>query len=234
MTLARFSWRSPPPSSVDERLLLVDDAAWLVVCSPARDDGMVGTFRTTVAPADGTVLASAGPGERVFDILSPAGDDPEAQLRAVAQHVADMAHASPVAVAQFAAAGIVRPGAPPIVSLTVTGAGTEPAEFHLDPDRIRVQFAGDDQPLSWQPIPAPGMGFMTPDADLLGGVGLGASVGPGEFGAIALTAGIPANATRLLVELTGMLHLSAAGVPEDAPFLVRTAWSPVHRETAPA
>lgn len=232
MTLAKFAWRSPPPSSIDERLVLADDAAWLVVCSPIRDDGMVGTFRAEIPAADRDALAAAGPDEHAFDILSPAGGAPDAELRNTAQRAADLVHAQPLAVAQFGAAGIVRAGAPPIVSLTVTGFGTEAVAFHLDPGRLTVQFATDDQSIGWQPVPAPGMGFMTPDADLLGGVGLGASVPPDEFGAIALAVALPPTATRLLVEVTGMLHLAVAGERADRPFRVRTPWGPVRRETA--
>jgi hypothetical protein len=230
MTLAEFAWRSPPPTSVDERLLLQDDAAWLMVCSPVRDDGAVGAFRAEVPPDDRAVLEKAGPGEHAFDVIAQATGSPDASLRAVAERTAELAHGKPVAVAEFGAAAIVRTGAPPIVSLTVTGAGAEAAEFHIDPGRLTVQFAAGDQPLGWQPVPPPGMGFMTPDADLLGGVGLGARVPPGEFGAIALGVGPPATATRVSIEVTGMLHATAAGARGDAPFRVRTPWVPVHRE----
>lgn len=232
MTLAKFAWRSPPPSSIDERLVLADDAAWLVVCSPIRDDGMVGTFRAVPARGDRDALGAAGPGEVVFDVLSPAGGAPDAALRSAAQRTADLVHAQPLAVAQFGAAAIVRAGVPPIVSLTVTGVGSEAVAFHLDPGRLTVQFGADDRPIGWQPVPPPGMGFMTPDADLLGGIRLGANVPPDEFGAIALAVTLPPTATRLQVEVTGTLHLAVAGAREDRAFRVRTPWGPVHRETA--
>lgn len=239
MRLAEFAWRSPPPSSVDERLVLTDDAAWLLVVAPVRDDGAVGVFRAEVPPEERAVLAAAGPGPHVFDVLAPAGGSPggssggpsgDADLRAAAQRVAELAHGQPVAVAQFGAAGIIRAGAAPIVSLTVTGVGAESVSFHLDPGRITVQFAADDQALDWQPAPAPGMGFMTPDADLLGGVGLGANVAPDDFGAIALGVAPPPTATRVSVSLTGTLHANFAGSHEDAPFRVRTPWAPVSRK----
>ncbi|HEY5627899.1 MAG TPA: hypothetical protein VIR16_00175 [Candidatus Limnocylindrales bacterium] len=232
MTLAQFAWRSPPPSSVDERLLLDEAGASLVVCSPARDDGTVGTFRAEVPPDDRATLMTAGPGEHAFDLLGAATGSEEAALRSAAQRVADLAHGQPSAAAQFGAAAILRAAVPPMVSLTVTGVGTAPAEFHIDPGRITVQFVAGDQPLGWQPAPPPGMGFMTPDADLLGGVGLGATVPPGEFGAIALTVGLPATATRVSIELTGMLHLTVADARQDLPFRVRTPWAPVHHEAS--
>jgi hypothetical protein len=230
MTPIAFAWRSPPPSSVDERLVLTDDAAWLVVCSPIRDDGEAGTFRAQIAPDDRAILEGAGPGEHVFDVLATAAESTDAAVRAAAQRTADVVHGQPVAVAQFAAAAILRAAAPSIVSLTVTGAGTAPAEFHIDPGRLTVQFVAGDQQLGWQPVPPPGMGFMTPDADLLGGVGLGAKVPPGEFGAIALTVGLPATATKVSIEVTGMLHVTVGVARQDLPFKVRTPWAPVHRE----
>jgi hypothetical protein len=228
--LAEFAWRSPPPTSVDERLFVLDDgSAWLVVMSPVRAEAAIGTFRADVPADDLAILTAAGPGPTVFDVAPP-GATGEAALRAVAERTAETAHASPVAAALFSAAAIVRPGSAPIVSLVVTADGSRPVEFELAADRLTVLFGAGAQPLGWQAVPPPGMGFMTPDVDLLGGVGMRASVAPGELGAIALNVGLPPEATTITIEVAGMLHAVVDDAPVQGPFRVRTARAQVHRQ----
>ena len=72
------------------------------------------------------------------------------------------------------------------LALGVIGRGTQPVEFELEVDECAVHFLAAGAPVSWVPLPHLPMGFMTPDAEGLGGVRGRAEVPPGVLGAISV------------------------------------------------
>lgn len=217
--IATYRWCTPAPTSVDEELALFDDgAAWLVVRRPRQPSPAIGTFVADHAAAgpDVAVLAAAGPAPIEFDLLEIPAD---ASLMAAADRVAGAARSSPRAVAQFLAA----PQGGGHLSLVVVGKGTEPVQFSLDPAGCSVHFTDQGQPTGWREFPPLSMGFMTPDAGLLGGLGAPARVPPAAVGAIALDVAAPEGASAVYVQVAGWLSPALSDDDRPARFQVRTA-----------
>ena len=103
--LATFEWHTPPPTSVDEELALYDDgSAVLVVRQPRRPTATVGSYVAHPGADDARLLAAAGPGPVVFDLLAPATDaatEATGGLMAAADRVAADSLATPRAVVTF-------------------------------------------------------------------------------------------------------------------------------------
>jgi hypothetical protein len=60
-TVVTVRWRTPPPSSIDERLIVDDDGhAWLEVLRPRSPGDTVGTYEGAVEEAEVRELTAAG------------------------------------------------------------------------------------------------------------------------------------------------------------------------------
>src|SRR5512132_2007775 len=97
-TLVTIRWRTRPPSSVDERLIIDDDGrARLQVLRPRTVGDTVGTYEGPIEEAEVRELTAAG-----SDIeLDVTAQDPQLSAVAVAADpVAQRLLASPLAVAQ--------------------------------------------------------------------------------------------------------------------------------------
>ena len=227
--VAAFHWRTPPPTSVDEELVLFDGGtARLLVLRPRAGESAVGAGACHPVDDDAAILAAAGPGPTEFDLLAPPTDAAAARLMAVADRVADAARATPLAVATFHA----RPLAPVAdgrlaMSLLVVASGTAAVEFELDVAASAVHFSSAGQPVGWHDLPELPVGFVTRDAEGLGGVRRRARVDPGAFGAIAFDVAAPPGASAVALQVAGWLHEGLPDEPEPRRFEVRTAEAPI-------
>jgi hypothetical protein len=223
--LASVEWHTPPPTSVDEQLVAYDDgSALLVVRRPRARVATSGTYAGRPSAEDLRALAAAGPGPIVIDLLVAPPDPATAAVMAVADRVAAGSLPTPRAVATFH----VRPLAPPsggvlAISLLVVADGVTAVEFELDTAASAVHFTSGGQPVAWHPLPDLSTGFVTPDAEGLGGVRRRAHVEPGAFGAIAFDVPVPAAGTAVSVQVAGWLHGSLPDEPTPGRFEVRTA-----------
>jgi hypothetical protein len=226
---ATFEWHTPPPTSVDEVLALYDDgSAVLVLRRPRREGAAIGSYVAHPAADDARLLAAAGPGPVVFDLLAPP-PDAAAALMAAADRVAKDGLATPRAVVTFHAhaAGPASGGTLGATLLAVAG-GTVPVEFELDPRSSSVQFFDTGgQPLSWHDLPELPTGFMTSDAEGLGGVLRPAVVKPGAYGAIAFDTKPPAGAASVSILVAGWISDAFPDATDPERFQVRTAAAPI-------
>lgn len=223
--VASFAWRTPPPTSVDEELVVFDDgSAQLVVRRPRSPSAAIGTWESRPDAAELRSLAAAGPGPVVFELLSPPVGDEAAKLMELADRVAATARLTPLAVAEFFARPM--PSGDPALfptALQVLASGTQAVEFELDPRVLAIHFEQSGHTVAWRPLPEPAVGFMTPDAEGLGGLRSAARVEPGRYGAILFTTEPVAGATSVLLQVGGWLRNALPDEPMPAPFEVRTA-----------
>ncbi len=207
-------WRTPPPSSINERLIVGDDGrARLEVLRPRTFGDAVGSYEGAVEEAEVSDLITAGR-EVELDVVM---QDPRLGAVAVAaDRVAQRLLASPLAVAQFFArsVGDASPGSATL-ALGVLGRGSQSAEFQLDLAKCAIRFNFGATQVSSIPLPELPMGFMTPDAEGLGGVRQRATVAPGVLGAISMPVAVPDGADLLSVQVIGSWFLPGAGTPED-------------------
>lgn len=224
-TLVRVRWVTPPPSAIDERLLVyADGQARLEVARPRAGRDLIGAFAGPVTAAEVERLTSAGP-EVTLDVS--VSDPAVASVGVVAAQVADRLRETPLAAAAF----FVRPYGEPapgqvMLALGVVGRGTQPVEFELEVEECAVHFLSAGAPLTWTPLPHLPMGFMTPDAEGLGGVRARAEVPPGVLGAISVELPVPDGADQVSAQLGGQLHLP--GNPAPDAFEVRTEPTALH------
>jgi hypothetical protein len=210
--LVTVRWQSPPPTAVDEELAGYDDGTvWLAVRSSRDGSDTVGTWSTTPAAADHAALVAGG--DVVVD-LPHARSVPE-----VAERLRTAALDQPVATARFVAAGPADDGT---VTVAAAGGGTRAVQFELDPDGVTVHVESDGATVAWFEAERPETGFVTPDAEGLGGVGRRAVIPPGTFGAIALSVPGALSAPGVAVELTGRLAEALPDALLPLPFRVRT------------
>ncbi len=223
-TLVTVRWRTPPPSSVDERLIVGDDGqARLEVLRPRTLGDAVGSYQGTVEEADVRELTAAG-GEVNVDVVV---QDPRLVAVAIAaDRVAQRLLSSPLAVAQFFARPIgAVPPLPQTLALGVIGLGSEPVEFQLDLAQCEIHFSAGVEPVSSTPFPELPMGFMTPEAEGLGGVRQRASVAPEVLGAISMPLVVPEGANQLSVQVVGSWFLPGEATPDE--FEAHTAPQPL-------
>jgi hypothetical protein len=207
-------WRTPPPSSIDERLIVSDDGrARLDVLRPRLLGDTVGTYEGKIEEAEVRELTAAGPDVEVAVVLQ----DPRLMaLGIAADRVAQRLLASPLSVAQFFARPVgAVPPLPQMLALGVLGVGSQPVEFELDLDECVVHFSTTGAPVSSIPLPELPMGFMTPDAEGLGGVRQRATIAPGIVGAISVPLVVPEGATELSVQVVGSWFLPGEQLPDD-------------------
>jgi hypothetical protein len=210
--IARIRWQSPPPTSVDEELVVYDDGKALLVVRTSRDGSpAIGTWSAGVAPEDMAVLEGQ---HREVDLRHPLLDD----VVAAADRVGAEARETPVATATFHA-GVVPGGG---VALLAVGGGTAAAEFELDVDSVVVHLENDGTEIGWHQMERLQTGFVSPEPEGLGGVGRPAEIAPGAYGVIALAGPPLEEAGAVAIEVAGYLRDS---LPEDASyqrFTVRT------------
>jgi hypothetical protein len=227
--LATFAWRSPPPTSVNECLAIYDDgSAWLVVRRPRALTGAIGNFVAQPGDDDLLALTSSGPGPIVFELLSQPRDTKAADLLAIANRVSEAARAKPHAIATFYAGPLAAVAAGRLsMSLLVVGGGTKAVQFELEPAKCTVHLSRDGQPIAWFAMPELGSGFVTPDAEGLGGLRRRAKVKPGAYGATAFDIPAPGNATAVSIQVSGWLAEALPDERSPEPFAVRTEEAPI-------
>jgi hypothetical protein len=223
-TLVTVRWRTPPPSSVDERLIVGDDGRARLDVLRARTGGdAVGSYEDAVEEAEVRELTAAG-GEVNLDVVV---QDPRlAAVAIAADQVAQRLLSSPLAVAQFFARPIgAVPPLPQTLALGVLALGSEPVEFQLDLDQCEIQFSAGSTPMASTPLPELPMGFMTPDAEGLGGVRQRASIAPEVLGVISMPLVVPDGVDHLSVRVVGGWFLPGEATPNE--FEAHTAPQPL-------
>jgi len=222
--VATFEWHSPPPTSVDECLAIYDDgSAWLVVRRPRALAGAIGSFVTNPSADDVKVLTSAGSGPVVFDVVTPPREPAAAALMEIAGRTSSAALSTPRAIATFYAGPLAAiAGGKLSMALLVVGGGKKAVQFELEPSKCTVHFSSGAQPITWVPMPELGSGFVTPDAEGLGGLRMRAKVKPRAYGATAFDISAPGNATTVSIEVVGWLVESLPDDRSPRPFAVRT------------
>jgi hypothetical protein len=215
--IARIRWESPPPTSVDEELVVYDDSTALLVVRTSRDRSpVIGTWRTTVAAEDLAVLEGQW---RHIDVRHSRMLD---TVAATADRVAAKARETPVATATFHT-GVMPAGG---VALLAVGGGSAPAEFELDVDSVVIHVEDEGTEVGWHRLERLKTGFVSPEPAGLGGVGRPAEIAPGAYGAIAL-AGPPLDeAVAVAIEFAGYLRDGLREHTSYQRFTIRTA--PVH------
>lgn len=221
--VGRVHWWSPPPTSVDEELVISGDGTALLVVRTARDGApVIGTFAGSV---DSGQLAVLNGQRREVDLSHPEIDP----VVATAEVIAAAARDRPVATATFYAAVVPGVG----VALQAVGGGRGSASFELDPDSVIIHLERDGTEIAWHEAAHLQTGFVSPTPEGLGGVGRPAEIQPGAYGTIALeTAGVDglgqldgdagAGPPAVAVEVSGWLR-DAVSVTSTDRFRVRTA-----------
>jgi hypothetical protein len=172
--LATVRWRTPPPTSIDEELAAYDDGtAWLAVRCSRDSASTIGTWSTSPSPDDHRRLVAEGDAD--VNLIEP-GDLPE-----TAERLRLAALGEPVATARFVA-GRTDLAA---VSFGVVAAGNRATELELDPETVSVHVEQDGATVTWFEASLE-TGFITPEADGLGGLRSRAVLAPGAFGALHL------------------------------------------------
>jgi hypothetical protein len=212
--LVTVRWYTPPPNSIDERLIVTDDGrARLEVLKPRSLGDTVGTYEGAVEEYEVGELTAAGPEVE----LGGAVQDPRlAAVAAVADRVAQRLLASPRAVAQFFARPVgAVPPLPETLALGVLGSGSQPVEFELDLSECMVHFSSSASPVSSTPLPELSVEFITPDSVGLGGVRQGATIAPGTVGTVSVPLVVPEGADELSVHVVGRWFLPDEQKAED-------------------
>jgi hypothetical protein len=224
-TLITVRWRTPPPISADERLIIGDDGrARLVVLRPRVPGDTVGIYEGAVEEAE--VQGLIGAGSDVELDVETEDDSRLGRVAVVANQVAQRLLSSPLAVAQFFARPVgAVPPLPETLALGVLGAGSQPVEFQLDLAECAIHFGSGGTAVSGIPLPELAVGFMTADAEGLGGVRQRALVEPGVLGTISVPLAIPDGVDELSAQLVGTLFLSDEDSSED--FEAHTAPQPL-------
>lgn len=216
--IARIRWTTPPPTSVDEELMVGDDAtAWLVVRTSRDGSPVIGTWRASVATADLAVLDGQ---DREVDLRRPSAD-PVVQ---VADRIAADARSSPVSTVTFHA----RVGSGGRAVLVAIGGGVSAAEFELDAGSVLVHLEdGSGTQIAWHQLDRLETGFVSPEPEGLGGVGRPAEIPPGGYGVIALDGPPLREAHAVAIEVSGRLRGALPDELTFEPFTVRTASVPL-------
>ena len=161
---------STPSAAVDERLRVSSNGdARLLALAPLRDATLIGEFRGEVSADELEALAATG--TRVS--IDPTHTE-SAEVGAVstlASQVADRCRADPLAAGLFVfrSTGPAVDGVRPLV-LGVVGRGERACQFLLDLPGCRIRFVTDGSQVGEVPLPELAAGFMTSDAEGLGGV----------------------------------------------------------------
>ncbi len=227
--LATFVWTSPPPTSVDELLVIDGDEARLVVRRPRRVSATVGSYVARPTAQDLAVLLAAGPGPVTFHVHPPDTDAALLAIRDVAERVVEACLGSPRATVTFAAA--VPQAVDGILSaaLLAIAEGEDAVAFELRPDASVVHLSSAQGEITWLPMPTPPTGFVTGSAMGVGGLGVRARLEPGDPAGTTFEVPDVAGATNMAIEVTGTLSDALPDEPLPAPFSVRTPEAPIPR-----
>lgn len=225
-------WRTLSPIEVDEELAVyADGAALLVLAMPLGGGSAVGTWVGHIGE-EATALDELGPVPYEVDPLDHERPPVHEVALAAADRAARAARERPESVASFSLQ-VSAQGVSPSFALLVVGSGTRAVQVELDPAAcLLVWWHSDDQPVGSSPLPPLAAGFMTPQAEGLGGVGRPTLLAPGAYGALAFDAAPPAGATHVAARVAGWL---TEALPDDdrrrRPFLVDTAAVPLTQES---
>ena len=196
-------WRAP---GTHQALALSGDDVWFwTFASPeVRWADVTGTFRTEATPAERAALTALSPGDDEPGgpalQLTAAGRTARVavgsalgrQVGAAVGPLLDRLRDAPVSAAALSAAVVAPPGGlPAMLGLTVDSIGPAPVVLGLDAGAVRL----DAPDGSWQAVPAPRMGLVGADGELLDGLYRAATVPPGARGAWVLP-GVPAGDAR--------------------------------------
>ncbi len=226
---ATFVWTSPPPTAIDEVLVIDDEEARLVVRRSRRVSATVGSYTARPTAEDLATLVAAGPGPVTFRV-GPADPDPAlAALREAAERVAAACLGHPRAAATFIATVTQAAGGSISVGLVAVAEGPDPVSFQLDPGASRVHLSGGQGELTWQAMPTPPTGFVTATAEGIGGLGTRARLTTGAPAGIAFEVPDVDGATTLAIEVAGTLADALPDEPMPEPFSVRTPEVPIPR-----
>jgi hypothetical protein len=180
---ATFEWRAPPLGALNEELAVFDDGtAWLLAVRPRTSPAAIGAYRCSLPPDDARLLAGAGPGPVVF--TQPA----DSAVFTAAERAAAAALHTPVAVVEFRARATATS-----VSLYAIASGERALPFVLDVAASAVHVRAGGVEVDGVPFPELQTGFMTAEAEGLGGLGRSAGIPPGAYGAIAFDLALPAG-----------------------------------------
>lgn len=228
--LATFNWASPPPTAVDEVLILEEDVARLVVRRPRRVTSTVGSYVGRASDDDRAALLAAGPGRTTFELWPPRTDPATRALMTTADRVAEACLLTPRATVSFVV-GItdVAPDGTLGLALLASGAGTDAVVFDVDPTASVVHVLGPEGELTWMPMPRPATGFVTVDAVGVDGMGVAARLEPGIPVATTLRVPIVPDATGISIEVAGWLSDGLPDEPMPTRFAVRTADAAIPR-----
>lgn len=226
---ATFVWTSPPPTSVDEVLVIDGQEARLVVRRPRRAGATVGSYVTRPSAEDLATLVAAGPGPVTFRVYPPDADTALVAVREVAERIVAACLERPRAAVTFMAT-VTHAGEGSLSVGLVAGAeGTVPMSFQIDPGASVVHLSGDQGELTWHAMPTPDTGFVTAAAEGIGGLGVRARLSSGDPAGVAFEVPDVPGATTLAIEVAGTLSDALPDEPQPAPFAVRTAEAPIPR-----
>lgn len=213
-TLVTVRWWTPPPRSIDERLIVTDDGhARLEVLKPRSLGDAVGTYEGVVEDTEVRELTAAGP---EVELDGEVQDPRLAAVAAAADRVVQRLLTSPLAVGQFFARPVgAVPPLPETLALGVLGGGSQPVEFELNLAECRVHFSSSETVVSSTPLPELSVEFLTPDAEGLGGVRRRATIAPGIIGTVSVPLAVPDGADELSVQVVGRWFLPDEQRAED-------------------
>jgi len=221
--VATFYWEAAAPVPVNEELALYDDGwARLVVRSPLDGKPTIGTYAFKPAKEDFDVLAKAGADDVSFDALGPISDAMRG-LQDQARRVAVEALDNPEATASFYGPPLGPSNSGELtVVLQVVGAGKRAVQFDIDPLECAVLFSNFGEPVGWREFPELATGFVTPDAEGLGGLSRRAEVKPKAYGALVVKTLLPTPVTGVAIQVAGHLYEALPDEKGGAPFAIRT------------
>jgi len=203
-------------------VLYADGSAWLIVRRPMTSAPTVGTYSYKPDKADFAELAKAGPDGVSFDAHGDVPDEMQA-LHTLAARVAEEARQKPQATASFYSPplGPSDNGEATLV-LQVVGGGKRAVQFDLDPLQCAVLFSNFGEPVGWLEFPELESGFVTPDAEGLGGLGRRAEVEPDVYGALVVKTQLPTPVTGVSMQVAGSLYDALPDAVGGDQFEVRT------------
>jgi hypothetical protein len=229
-------WHTTPPIVIDEQMVLYDEIAVLGVLAVFEDDTTDQHPRIATVGSYEAALSDIAPVPPEFAAgdyeIDPYNSDDSPMLsdlakRAQLLRVELLAH--PAAIVTFSAfsSGPGPDGALGL-ALVAVGAGTRAVQFELDPTTCTVHFFDSSSlPVSWHDLPELATGFVTPDAEGLGGVGRRAIIEPGSYGAIAFASFAPPEAVTVSIRVGGWIDMVFPDRTEPLRFQAHTAPVPV-------
>ncbi|MET0773226.1 MAG: hypothetical protein ABWZ82_09090 [Candidatus Limnocylindrales bacterium] len=227
--LATFQWHSPPPTSVDEVLVIEEQLARLVIRRPRRVTSTVGSYVARPLDEDRSLLMAAGPDPVTFEVWPPMTDPGMLALQVVADRVAETCLASPRATVTFSATVTQAADGVLSVALLALAEGSDPVEFELSPSDSVVHLSGPQGEITWLAMPRPATGFVTGSAEGLGGLGVRARMRAGEPAGTTFEVPDVTGSTTIAIEVAGTLSEALPDERMPSPFAVRTPEASIPR-----